>query len=169
MRTPPASRRKVQRVLPNWVRQLVLVVVGLLALSGALLASLTLEPARAAIWQRLGQRCGTVVAQDTPAPKPVTNPATVRQAEDCFMHGYVRCQAVSLEYSLGGTDYLKTHTFVVEPGLAGCTLADAYQITLASGGSTYKETDRCASVAQQAGGLHILGCGRWGDILIHSP
>ncbi len=165
--TPPIPRRRAQRILPRWARWLAFVV--LLALGGILLASLTQEPLRAAMWQGLGQRCGTVAAQDTPAPKPFTDPATTRQAEDCFMHGYAQCRAVSLEYSLGGTDYFKTHTFVVEPAvgwLVGCAVADSYQITLAGGGRAFTETDHCARVTQGPDGLHAIGCGRWGDIVI---
>jgi hypothetical protein len=145
------------------------VVVILLALGGAMLASLTLEPMRAAIWQRRSQLCGEIVAVNAKPPKQLTGSATVRQAEDCFMNGYAHCQLVSLSYTLGATDAFTTDTFVVEPAfgpLAGCSLAEAWNGWVST--RTYSGTNHCVGVVRQADGLHVRGCGGGEDIVIPS-
>lgn len=168
--TPLASLRNALSTLPRRVRRLAIVVVVLLALGGALWASLTQEPMRAAIWQGRSHLCGTLAAENTHPTQQLTGPATVRQAEDCFMNGYTHCQAVSLKYASGAVDAFTTDTFVVEPAegwLAGCALADAWSSWVST--RTYSGTNRCSGVAQEPDGLHIIGCAGGGDIIIPSP
>lgn len=164
----PSLRRMVERVVPRWIRRLALVVVVLLTLGGAVLASFTLEPMRAGIWQGRGHLCGTIEAQDRPGFPPDTDLATVRQAEACFIRGYTRCQAVTLVYETYGIDFSATETLVVEPAfgsLAGCALAVVSLGHLASGGRPSMSTHRCGRVVPLADGLHILGC----DVVIRAP
>lgn len=167
------SVRELQRALlglPLWIRSFALVAVVLVTLGGALWANLTLEPMRAAISLRMSHSCGTIVAWPAPRLPSTTDLATlatVWRAEDCFMHGYTHCQAVSLKYEWGGMDFSFTDTFVVEPTegrLAGCALADISQgevVGVPHGPSTH----RCTGVVRLADGLHILGC----DTVISVP
>jgi hypothetical protein len=144
------------------VRSLALVVVVLATVSGGVLVALTQEPMRATIWSWMSHSCGTIEAWHEPRQPSTSDLATLAtgwQAEDCFMRGYTRCQAVSLSYEWGGLDFSFTDTFVVEPAegrLAGCSLA-----VISEGGAvgirkTY--THSCTGVARLADGLHFSGC-----------
>lgn len=167
MGTTPARRRGGGR--PRWVRRTARVVVVLVALGAILLVSLTREPMRAAIWQRLGQPCGTVGT--TLQGRPLTDPTTTQRTEACFVDGYAHCRAVSLDDMYNFGDGYTTDTFVVEPALgplAGCAVADALR-TVIVGGGTFTRTERCAGVVQRPDGLHVLGCGPLGDITVAWP
>ena len=170
--TPRRSVRGLLSALPRWVRGFALVVLVLFALGSIGLASLTREPIRATIWQRLGQNCGAFGAQDVSDRPFVTDSATVLRTEDCFLRGYAHCQAVSLGYGWSGTDSGTMNTFVVEPavgGLVGCTLADVVRWSVAPS-STGKNTVRCARVVREPDySLRIVGCGGGEDIVINAP
>lgn len=165
----PTHLLGVWRSRSRRVRGLAIVVVVLLAIGGIALLSFTQEPMRAAIWQRQAQRCGQVVAVNNQPPRQIIGSATMRQAEDCFMNGYARCQPVTLAYTTGAIDSFTTDTFVVEPAegqLAGCGLANAWQGD--TSGRGYSGTNRCVGAMWQADGLHVRGCAGGEDIIIPS-
>ena len=153
------------------MRKVAPAVVVALSLVIFLWASLTQEPIRAAIWQLRTRSCGSIYFGNGLGDPLAIDSAAILQEENCFMYGYTHCQAVSLDYTTGGTDFFETDTFVVEPAegwLAGCALAD-----ISHGGvvtNVHTSTHRCTGVVREADySLHVQGCGSWGDIVISAP
>ncbi len=158
--TPPSSVRT------RWVRRTAIVGVVLVALGGILLASVTLEPMRTAVWQALGQKCGTV-GTDLDG-RPVVNQATAQHEEACFVSGYVHCRAVTFANLVDFQDGTTTQTFVVESAvgpLVGCGVVVSASTSII-GGRPFRRTERCKAVVQHPGGLTVLGCGALGHIVI---
>lgn len=91
-----------------------------------------------------GEACGSVYQQ---AP-----PAQVKFAEDCFAEDDQQCYPASLDYepSTEAFDELQIN--------ASCQLALVQQGNLPG--------TPCASLTQQADGLHVMGCGILGDLLV---
>jgi hypothetical protein len=142
------------------------VVVVLVALGSILLASVTLDPMRTAVWQALGQKCGTVgTGLDG---RPVVNSATAQREEACFVSGYVHCRAVTFANAVDFQDGTTTQTFVVEPAvgpLVGCGVVVSAS-TYFDGGRQLQRMERCKGVLQHPDGLTVLGCGTLGHIVI---
>jgi hypothetical protein len=159
-----------QRGRTRWIRRTAIGLAILVALGGILLASVTLEPMRAAVWQTLGQKCGTVGTGLQ--GRPLVDPATTTREEARFVRAYARCQAATLDDTVNFGDGTTTQTFVVEPAvgpLVGCGVADALTTNIVGGSGPFRRTERCAGLVQRPDGLHILGCGTLGDIDITSP
>ncbi len=91
-----------------------------------------------------GEACGGVYSQATPA--------AVRLTEACFARDYQQCYPALLYYVTGSAP---VDTFRVS---ASC------QLTLVQSGNL--PGTPCASLTQQADGLHMIGCGSQGDILV---
>jgi hypothetical protein len=149
-----------------------LVVVGLVVvgLGAALVATLQVEPLRAALWHAVGQPCGEVsLPPDPRSPLIGASPHDNRAAEACFAQYYAHCQPVSLTASQSrGIDTISTDTFVVEPSLVGpCGLADRSEYLADAGLIRSGRTVSCAGLTQEPDGLLVHGCGGpGGDMLL---
>lgn len=155
---------KQHAMLLRRVRLILLVVVVLAAI---VVLSVSVEPARAAVWHVLGQRCGELDFSRTGSPVPRDFTA----AEDCFAIAYYRCQAATLTVRQSGIDTILTQTFVVEPALAfvlPCGLADVWSNSVDAGRIRRSGTESCQGLTQQPDGLLFQGCGQLGDIVVPS-
>jgi hypothetical protein len=110
----------------------------------------------------LAQQCGTVQAR---ANGPV-NPAAARQAEDCFWRVSHACRPATLVFSKMGVDTVLTRTFMSTEDNGKCAITDTVQNGGPDSIPTPPRTYTCASLTQQADGLHFTSCGADGDILV---
>jgi hypothetical protein len=113
--------------------------------------------------------CGTVRASAgrvLPA-----DAAAARTAEECFAQNYAtHCHtAMRLIYIDVAGNVSTTQTFIEELGKADtCTVADAVQVSTATGGGTPAPVQdyACAGMQQLANGLLFTSCGQEGDPLV---
>jgi hypothetical protein len=144
-------------------RTVVLVTAAVLVLvAGAALSSVTVEPLRARLWAAVGPSCGTLETLDGARPSQVAGAPD----EQCLLRAARRCQAVTLMYDQRGLDSDSTIYVVIEPAVpyvASCTIATLWYD---SGEHFSSGVEHCTSVALQADGLHVNGCGALGDIVV---
>lgn len=91
-----------------------------------------------------GEECGTVYPQATLA--------SVKFAEDCFAEDYQQCYPASLHYDTGNEVF------------QALQVSSSCQLALVQQGN--QPGTLCASLTQLADGLHVMGCGNLGDILV---
>lgn len=89
------------------------------------------------------EACGVV---DFRAP-----PGGKEEKETCFAQAYQDCYPAGLEY-------------ISSAALYEFQISSACQLTLTVNGA--QPATPCASLTQQADGLHVLGCGAQGDLLV---
>jgi hypothetical protein len=109
------------------------------------------------------QKCGVV--QTRPRGEPA-DPASARQAADCFWRAFRQCHLASLVYSASGVDTFAVHTFTIQNRGAQCAVVDVMTRQVVPQPPTVARSYTCGGVSQQAYGLRFTACGPEGDIVV---
>ncbi len=110
------------------------------------------------------QQCGTV---HTLGLRIVpTDEKGAKDAVDCFWQAYQQCRPATLVYSQGGVDTATVHTFSLKSQNGKCVIIDTLQHVVFPHSSKPAGTTVCVGLSQQTDGLHFLGCGNEGEVLV---
>ncbi len=109
------------------------------------------------------QKCGSI--HTNPRGIPTDIPAA-KQAEDCFWQAFQKCAPASLGYTLTGVDTVTVRTFTIQTNGGHCSVSDTFRHTIVPAPLSKARTYTCTGVAQKPDGLHFLGCGQDGDIIV---
>ncbi len=124
---------------------------------------------------------GSSVQTATATPAPTKQCGTVRSlgkvvlpsytknaqgVEDCFWQAYQQCSPATLVYSQNGVDTATIHTFSLKSLNGKCVITDTLQHVIFPRTPKPGVSDTCASLTQQADGLHFQTCQNEGDVVV---
>jgi hypothetical protein len=137
---------------------LIVVVVGVVAV-----AALTRSGGKgSSTTPATAQDCGAVLNQLAIS----TDAATAAKAEQCFAVAFKSCKAATLTFTTSGVDAGATHTLSVTKHGGGCVVSDKVHSDVLT--NSHDATATCTGAEQQSDGLHLSGCGDFGDFVVAS-
>ena len=95
-----------------------------------------------------------------------TNEQGAKSATDCFWQAYQQCHPATLTYTQAGVDTATVHTFSLKKINGKCVVIDTIQHLIVPNRSMPGETAICSGLSQQTDGLHVLACGKEGEVLV---
>ncbi len=93
-----------------------------------------------------------------------TDPAEAAKAEQCFADAFKTCAPATLIFTTSGVDAGATHSLSITRQGSKCVVSDSVQSDVNTTQRTISVT--CTGAAQQSDGMHLTGCGDFGDFVV---
>jgi hypothetical protein len=108
------------------------------------------------------QNCGVVRNQLALS----TDAATAAKAEQCFADAFKSCKPATLTFTSSGVDAGATHMLSIVKQGGRCVVSDKVHSEVLT--NSHDTTVTCTGAVQQSDGLHLSGCGDFGDFVVAS-